>query len=85
MNQHETVTIFLQTYTELYDFKTTIQQEGLVVENCHQTMYYSGSYAHDRLIDDIRDYESRIQILESELANLKNKKRSWCARIKYTL
>jgi len=83
MNQQETVTILLQTYTELYDFKTTIQQKGLVVENCHQTMYYSGSCAHERLIDDIRDYESRIQILESELANTKKKKKSWFARIAY--
>lgn len=85
MNQPDTVTLSLQTYTELYDFKTTIQLKGLVVETCHQTMYYIGNEAHERLLDDIRDYEFQIQLLQSELAKLKKNRRSWFARLKYPI
>ena len=82
MNQPNTVTLYLETYNALNDFKTTIQSKGLVIETCRQTSYYTANEAHQRLLDDIRDYESRIQILESELVNLQKKRKSWFARLK---
>ena len=43
MNQPNTVTLSLQTYTELYDFKATIKSKGMVVDTCRQTSYYIGN------------------------------------------